>query len=209
MPRTRAMQPTTRVVDVLSQPSNPAPTQPDPAEQLQLPVGSTMTAVADRATELSPEQQRIRELENSLALERGRKDPEQELEAPPENGQSILIHFVGDGFTALGRVWYRGQELEFDPASQAYRDTHDRYGWTWLSLRDNPAAQEERYGEVKFRSGPWVGKSYVDATSARFERLKPLREGERGPTAPSEEELAKAQLAEARRRRAAPRLPLH
>ncbi len=150
--------------------------------------------------QLTPEQRRIRELEHQLALERGRKDPEQELELPetPGSNGNIIIHFVADGHTALGQVWRRGQELEFDPNGPAYRDTVDRFGWSWLELRDRPAEQETRWGEEKFRSGPWPGKSYAEVANARFD-IPGL-----GPT---EEELRRAEAAETRRNRAVPRLP--
>jgi hypothetical protein len=155
---------------------------------------------------LSPEQRRIRELENQLAVERGRKDPQAELEKPKRSKENVLIHFVGDGFTALGQIWYRGQELEFTPGSGAYQDTCDRSGRSWLELREDESTQIEKYGEVMFRPGPWPGKSYTDASSVAYEQLKPLKSG--GAFAPpSEEELAKAAAAEAKRRRAAPRLP--
>jgi len=210
MPRRPTRAP--EIVDVFS---------PPPADQC-VPDAVSVPALAAAAPEmvavppvrpvpesqLNPEQRRIRDLENQLALERGRKDPEPELEpVAPGTAGVIRIHFVADGFTALGSVWYRGQELEFAPGSRAWADTCDRFGRSWLDLRDSPAAQEERFGEVKFRSGPWPGKTYRDASTARFDGLTPLKEGQR--LIPDEAELAKAEQAEQRRRRAAPRLPVH
>lgn len=163
----------------------------------------------------TPEQLRIRELENLLAQERGKKDPPPQYELPkttsatPSAGPStnILIHFVAEaGFTALGQVWFRGQELEFTPGSQAYRDTCDRNGRSWLELRGDDAAQIERWGEVQFRTGPWPGKSYVEAATARFEQLRSMKDDGSYVPAPSEAELTAAAAAETGRRRAAPRL---
>ncbi len=159
----------------------------------------------DPERQLSPEQRRIRDLENQLAVERGAKDPEQEFEEPSAPGEdTIVIHFVADGFTALGQVWYRGQELEFTRDSRAYNDTCDRLGRSWLDLRADPAAQEARYGEEKFRPGPWPGKDMVAAADSRWEPLKPMSDGQR--LTPTDEELQRAAAAEARRGRAAPRL---
>lgn len=174
---------------ILPESADPGPGLPVPDEQL------------------TPEQKRIRDLEDMLARERGSKDPVQELaDLPsPDADGTILIHFLVDGVSALGQIWYRGQELEFVPGSPAYQDTCDRRGWSWLELRDNDFAQVERWGEVKFRSGPWPGKTLLDAAKVTFEAVK----GPDGKTVPppSKAELEAAAKAEARRRRAAPRLP--
>lgn len=159
----------------------------------------------------TPEQARIAELEAKLAALEAKasaspelvqygdfEDAKSELVEPEDRADNILIHFVADGFTALGQVWYRGQEIEFTPGSGAYEDTKDRNGKSWLDLRDDEYAQIDRYGEQKFRSGPWRGKTYR-AAAGTFEK----REGVEGP---GEEELLKAERAEARRRRAAPRI---
>jgi len=153
-------------------------------------------------SQLSPEQRRIRELEDQLAQERGRKDPEPELVVPEHPGAAgnILIHFLEDGFTALGKVWYRGQELEFEPDSQAYRDTCDRTGRSWLELRGNDFAQVKRWGKVMFRPGPWPGEPLTAAAREAFDQ--PANK-------PTEDELAAAANIEAGRRRAAPALPVH
>lgn len=159
-------------------------------------------------SELTPEQRRIRDLENQLAVERGKKDPEVELEKPRKAGApgNICIHFVEDGLSALGHIWVRGQELEFDPKGQAYKDTCDRNGNSWLDLVDDDSAQMERWGSVKFRRGPWPGKRLTDV-KVQFEQLKSLtKDGVRVPP-PTEAELEAAVKAEAKRGRAAPRLP--
>lgn len=157
--------------------------------------------------ELTPDQRRIRDLEDRLAKEMGGKDPDQELESPLPDGENILIHFLEDGFTALGRVWFRGQELEFTAGSGAYADTCDRYGRSWLELADREFDQVEKYGRVMFRRGPWPGKSYVDAAKVPFEKLRPLK-GDGTITGPGPQELEAAARAEQRRGRAAPRLPV-
>lgn len=173
--------------------------EPEPAE-----VEATRPAPESQLTQ---EQRRIRELENQLALERGKKEPEVELDVPanPGDGSNIVIHFLEDGFTALGQTWVRGQELEFEPDSQAYRDTCDRHGRSWLELRNNEFEQVDRWGVIMFRNGPWPGKPLTAAAEVPFE---PVR-GSDGSIVrpPSVEELEAAAAAEAKRRRAAPRLP--
>lgn len=204
MPRGRPKKAGPTIVDPLAE----APIEiPTPLVVEEAPASARATRPRPEA-ELTPEQRRIRDLENQLALERGKKDLEPQdgdLTAPGADG-NIHIHFLEDGITALGKVWYRGQELEFEPGSQAYRDTCDRTGWSWLSLRDDDFAQVERWGTVKFRSGPWPGRSYADAAKVPFDMLKQI-DGKGSVPRPSEEDLERAAKAEARRRRAAPLLP--
>jgi hypothetical protein len=153
--------------------------------------------------DLTPEQQEIKRLRDLLAQEKGKKDTELEYEPEaPADGETVRIHFLEDGMTAQGRIWYRGEELEFVVGSPAYQQTFDRFGWSWLSLRDNDFGQVDRWGSVKFRSGPWPGKTYADG---KFESLKNLS-GDTSVLPPTEEELAAAE--KARQRRAAPRLPV-
>lgn len=158
-------------------------------------------------SELTRDERRIRELENQLALERGKKDPEMELEPPSalDDTGNILIHFLEDGLTVLGHVWFRGQEIEFQPGGRAFRDTCDRHGRSWLELVDNEFGQVDRWGKVMFRRGPWPGKSWVDAAKVPFESLKPHNGVPVRP--PTEAELERVASAEARRKRAAPVLP--
>jgi hypothetical protein len=119
----------------------------------------------------------------------------------PGDGGNIVIHILEDGFTGLGKVWYRGEELEFEPNSMAYKDTFNNRGQSWLDLRKNEFAQAERWGKVMFRDGPWPGKGYADGT---WETLRDLaKDGHVTP--PSQVELDAAE--KARRKRAAPHLP--
>ncbi len=162
------------------------------------PAGAPARPVPE--SQLSPEQRRIRDLEDALAKERGRKDPDVELDTvDPGADGNILIHFLEDGFTALGNVWYRGQELEFAAGSGAYQDTCDRNGNSWLSLRGDDMAQIRRFGKVMFRPGPWPGLKLTEA-DVTFEALT-------GAAKPGTDDLAAAERAEAARNRAAPRLP--
>ncbi len=153
--------------------------------------------------ELTPEQQESARLRHQLAVEMGKnigteKDKRPEELVPPDedNPDNILLHFVEDGFTALGRVWYRGQEIEFTPGSQAFNDTKDRNGDTWVTYTDED--QYNHYGKLYFRRGPWPGKSLKDIKKSDYQKFAP---------GPDEDELAKADAAERKRGRAAPAMP--
>jgi hypothetical protein len=154
--------------------------------------------------QLTPEQLEIKRLRDQLAKQEGRKDAPvvaQEL-ANPGDEKNIVIHIREDGVTMLGKVWYRGDELEFEPGSQAYKDTFDRSGFSWLDLRDDEFGQMAKFGKVLFRSGPWPGKTYADAT---FESLRGLKDADGNVRPPTPEELEAAETA--RKKRAAPHLP--
>jgi hypothetical protein len=104
-------------------------------------------------SELTPEQRQIRQLQDELARTRGKSDEVPvEYEENVEGG--ILIHFLVDGVSAQGRIWYRGQEAVFGP--KAYDQTRNRQGQSWLELSEDD--QVQRWGVVKFRKGPWPGK---------------------------------------------------
>ena len=123
-------------------------------------------------SELSPEEKRIRELEDQLAKRRAKEieDQPETLEQSEAGGEGILIHFVEDGFTAQGRIWYRGQELEFDKEGRAYDQTKDRNGDSWLDLSEDE--QIDRYGKVYFKPGPWRGKDYDESNAQQAERRR-------------------------------------
>lgn len=121
-----------------------------------------------------------------------------------EDTNKILIHFVRDGLTVLGKMKYRGQELELHRNGQAYKDTCDRNGWSFLELADDAVAQEERWGYEYFRSGPWTGKSFADI---KFEALKQLAGKGGGEDNISAAELAELESFDKKRRRVAEPLP--
>lgn len=170
----------------------------------QAPPEETRTAHAPTPdTELTPEQREIKALRDRLAQSEGRKDVEPEVDDIAVDGEVIVIHFLEDGATALGKVFYRGDELEFVVGSQAYKDTFDRNGKTWLDMRFDEFAQADRFqGRIMFRNGRWPGKTYADGT---FQTLRSERDANVNVRPPSDEELAAAE--KARARRAAPKLP--
>lgn len=101
----------------------------------------------------------------------------------PKDGESVLIHIRKDGFTANGRVWYQGQELEFTVGEQNWRDTLDRHGKSWLTQSESD--QIRRYGEVMFGHGPWPGETWTNSRAASAEQ-------QRGRTAPTITQISNA-----------------
>lgn len=99
-----------------------------------------------------------------------------------------VVHVVEDGFTALGKVWYRGEEIRLAPGSGLYEETVDRQGNSFLDLTEDE--QLDRWDKVCFREGPWRGKGYdaatfTDATGElspdELKRLEKRRQREQGP----------------------------
>ncbi len=180
----------------------------DDPETGDIPPPAPQEAAVDTSApdnELTPEQREIKALRDRLARETGKKDVEPEIDETPAsaNGDTIVIHFLEDGATALGKLFYRGDELEFVVGSQAHRDTFDRNGKSWLDLRFDEFAQAERFGgRIMFRNGPWPGKTYADG---RYENLRSATDPNSVVRPPTPEELDAAERA--RKRRAAPRLP--
>jgi len=154
--------------------------------------------VVDPTKEKSPEQI-AREIEaDKLAQKAGREEPKTEtLEKADDGEHTILIHFIKEaGFTALARVWYRAQEIEFSiPDGESYKDTFDRKGRSWLVSQKatkndkgewvypsevtvlDDYQQAERWGEIVYREGPWRGKGWDEDQAA-------LKERERNRAAP-------------------------
>lgn len=160
------------------------------------PSAETPTEVPAVEVQETPEQREIRELKEQLkalmALAQPNTEPTKVEETPVE-GDTFLIHFLADGITAQGQVWYLGQELEFIVGSKAWKDTFDREGKSWLLMSEND--QADRKGKVYFRRGPWPGK-------------KSYKDGEWEKDAPAESTLEQADIKEReRRQKGAPTLP--
>lgn len=151
----------------------------EPVEEVEKPVSKSVTT-AD--TEL------VLRLEQELAQARARLsgkelDPSSwaTRSVSPEvvDGQNVLIHVREDGFTACGRVWYRGQELEFTVGEPNWEDTKDIKGNSWVLQTE--AEQLRRYGgRVMFGLGPWPGSEWDNASAASAE----VRRGRVAPTIP-------------------------
>lgn len=100
------------------------------------------------AAELTPAEKAARELEHQQALAANAAlasaDPG---DFQPSQGQRLVIHFVDDGFTALGHIWLRGQQIEIGPDHPRWQDAR-----AWITLTTDE--QIARYGKQYFASGP-------------------------------------------------------
>jgi hypothetical protein len=140
---------------------------------------------------LTPEQQEIRDLEDQVARKLAAEEENAPVEFAEAKGENtILIHVVEDGFLAQGVTWYRGQEIEFDVDGEAYQQTVNKYGNSWLDLRDDIDGQYDKYGTQYFAAGPWRGRKWGDTSLAKSDEERAA--------------IALAAKAELKRRRAAP-----
>jgi hypothetical protein len=115
----------------------------------------------------------------------------------PSEGETILIHFIEDGLTFAGKVWYRGQELEIGPSHPRWPEV---VGWITL----DKYGQADRWGKQYFEHGPWPGRRSYSGPGDRYEQLAvPGSEGQQfaGPT---EAQLRQADDAERQRGRGVP-----
>jgi hypothetical protein len=167
------------------------------------PVKVDLAAAQPRpAGELSDSERAERDRQHTEALAAARQFENAPVTyaPPPAQGESVLIHFIEDGLTAFGQVWYRGQELEIGPGHPRWERAR---GWVLLGR----AAQIDRWGQQYFAPGPWPGrKSYLDGADG-FEKLAAGRDADGNPVTfagPGEEALRQADEAERRRGRAVP-----
>lgn len=114
---------------------------------------------------LTPEQKEIRALQDQLAKTRTKSFLSSGDDFDEDGGERV-IHFVADGFTGQGRVWYTGQTVSFGTAS--YEQTKDKFGVSWVDMDER--AQFKRYGKVYFRPGAWEGATYGDEVAAEDAR---------------------------------------
>lgn len=95
-------------------------------------------------------------------------------------GETIVFHVLIDGVTAFGNVWYRGQEIEIEKGTAAYKRTLDKHGNSWLDIIGDEHAQYARWGERKFGVGtfrPLPGEKFEDdlvREDARRRRTVPI-----------------------------------
>lgn len=116
----------------------------------------------------TPEELRIEELESKLA-ERNAAiidvAPARLLRADTTREDAYLIHFIEDGFSDLGGVWLRGQEVWIDDTIRA--TTLDRNGNTWLDDL-SIEAQYRRWGRQYIAYGKFIprpGEVFTDAVA--------------------------------------------
>lgn len=125
--------------------------------------------------ELTPEQKKIKELEDLLAKRNAQIAEKVPAEYVAAQGDTILIHVVQDGFTALGQVWHRGQEMEFEVGGAAYEQTKDRNGFSWVDLAGDVHEQYRRWKRQWLALGPFrplPGEKFEDEVAKADERRK-------------------------------------
>lgn len=100
------------------------------------------------ADELTPEEKQQREIEHQQALSlNAAMDRESVPDFQSSTGDKIVIHFVDDGFTALGHVWLRGQQIAIGPDHPRWPDAI-----RWINM--TPDEQINTYGKQHFARGP-------------------------------------------------------
>jgi hypothetical protein len=153
------------------------------------------------AAELTPEERALREQQHQAALAETARFETVPPQYEPAAGEGVLIHFIEDGLTAFGQIWYRGQELQIGPDHPRWAEA---LGWITL----NRMEQVERWGRQFFEPGPWPGRnSYADALGS-FEQRYASRDADgklsKPFAGPSEDQLRSADEAERRRGRGVP-----
>jgi hypothetical protein len=133
--------------------------------EAQLAAATHEIPVEPEPEPLTADQLRIIELETMLAAQKeaNEADVVPVVYSPAPKGETILLHFVEDGFNACGQIWYRGQELEFEVGGAAHKQQINSKGKSWLDLVDDIDGQFDRWGKQYFAAGPWRGRSWADA----------------------------------------------
>lgn len=149
--------------------------------ELEALVAAPMPDFEDAAPsdEPSPDQLRIKALEDQLAKRNATIMENAPAQYDTTEGEAIHIHFLEDGFVALGQVWYRGQEVEIVKGSPAYNRTLDRNGDTWINLAFDVPEQQRRWGLQKLGIGPFVPRK-----GERFDDDVATEDARRGRAAP-------------------------
>lgn len=169
-----------------------------------LPMGAALPSSGEPmrprpASQLTPAERAERERQHAEAVAASARFDAAPQRFVPAEGEAVLIHFVADGLTAFGQVWYRGQELAIGPGHPRWAEA---LGWITL----DKYGQVERWGEQKFDFGPWPGRrSYADALGS-FEQLRGTDAAGNKVmiSGPTEQQLRDADEAERRRGRAVP-----
>jgi hypothetical protein len=152
------------------------------------------------ASQLTAEERAERDRQHAEAIAAARQFEAQQPDYVPPEGETVVIHFIEDGLTFAGQVWYRGQEIEIGPSHPRWEQAR---GWILLDRM----GQVERWGKQYFDRGPWPGRrSYLDGIGG-FEQLSAGKDAEGNPVrfaGPGEQALRQADEMERRRGRAVP-----
>lgn len=144
-----------------SAPEQAAPAAPAPAESAPPVVNATTTpdqgVEADAAPEASEEG--APESADAAAAEEPAVPPLPSPVAPDDGGKKFIhVHFLDDGATFGGKVWYRGEELKTFEGDQWWNLVHDRNGNSILNLTEDE--QWDKFGKHYYAPGPWPGKGF-------------------------------------------------
>lgn len=138
---------------------------------------NTITTAEPR--ELTPAEKEAEDrqarINNELLIQAERKTDRFDNSRKGGTGEIILFHVVRDGVTAFGDVWYRGQEIEIEVGTAAYKRTLDKNGDSWLDIVGDEEAQYIRWGERRFARGefrPRPGERFEDALVSMDQRRK-------------------------------------
>ena len=101
--------------------------------------------------------------------ERGKRGGDQDGE--------LVFHVLHDGLTALGTVWYRGQEIGIKSGSAYDQLSTDLTGQRWYEMTNEE--QMNRFGQLMFGVGPWP---YSAPDAADDDGLCPRAELQRSRT---------------------------
>lgn len=82
-----------------------------------------------------------------------------EIDGDPTKDGAVTIHFVEDGLTLLGKVWFRGEELTINPGTRQWDEVQVVFkGQKRCLITLDEDEQIERWGKRFFREGLWRGK---------------------------------------------------
>ena len=73
---------------------------------------------------------------------------------------TLVVHFLEDGFTVFGKVWYRGEELALEPDSDNWNSSLLPDGRNLFQLTEQE--QIAKWGKWFFREGRWQGKRLTE-----------------------------------------------
>lgn len=79
-----------------------------------------------------------------------------DVDGDPSAEGAVTIHFLEDGFTKFGRVWFRGEHLTLNPNTEQWKEAEDPQTGKVFALMGEDE-QIERWGRRLFRQGLWKG----------------------------------------------------
>lgn len=111
-----------------------------------------------------------REAEHQQALQAAmRADAEAKVSFPVvgDPDGTLVFHVLVDGFTVLGKVHYRGEEIRVREGSDTWKLTLDANGRPFFDVGEEE--QKVRYGQVMFRAGPWPHATMAGMTEDDYQ----------------------------------------